>query len=198
MYLWTPLCCFVAILHLFSQSLSIVLRCGGQLLNVIFSFLSSRCIQWPVVSFRCVIVLMLLGLVCCTRLMRTLITVCSASFHLLLLEFDISELRSQLIHWSLKYHGVEPSNLQGDSCRPRFECGMSLPSRCFTSERWVGSRMQSTVGCFPELCFLQFFVTQVLVGLRKQFINNLVFQAFACAAGLNNNNNNNYYYYYNN
>ena len=29
-YLWTPLCYFVAILHLFSQSWSIVLRCGGH------------------------------------------------------------------------------------------------------------------------------------------------------------------------
>ena len=35
----------VAIMHLFSQSLSIVLQCGGQLLNVSFSFLSVRCIQ---------------------------------------------------------------------------------------------------------------------------------------------------------
>ena len=46
-YLWTPLCYFVAILHLFSQSLSIVLWCGSQLLNVTFSFLRARCIQWP-------------------------------------------------------------------------------------------------------------------------------------------------------
>ena len=34
---------------------------------------------------------------------------------------------------------------------------------------------QSTVGCFPELCFLQFSVAHVLVVLRKQFINNVVF-----------------------
>ena len=46
-YLWTPLCYFVAILHLFSQSSSIVLLCGGQLLNVTFGFLSARCILWP-------------------------------------------------------------------------------------------------------------------------------------------------------
>ena len=31
--------------HLFSQSSSIVLRCGGLLLNVIFSFSSARCIR---------------------------------------------------------------------------------------------------------------------------------------------------------
>ena len=40
------MCYFVAILHLFSQSLSIVLMCGGQLL-VTFSFLSTRYIWWP-------------------------------------------------------------------------------------------------------------------------------------------------------
>ena len=86
-------CYFVAILHLFCKSLSIVLRCGSQLLNVTFSFLSARCIRWPGyvpirVSCRCVIDVAWLGLVCCTRLIRTQITVCSASFLLLLLEFD--------------------------------------------------------------------------------------------------------------
>ena len=51
--------------------------------------------------------------------------------------------------------------------------------------------VQSTVGCFPELCFLQFSVVHVLVGSRKQFIKNFVFHTWACTAGLNNNNNNN-------
>ena len=36
-------------------------------------------------------------------------------------------------------------------------------------------REQPTVGCFPKLCFFQFGVAQVRVGLRKQFINNFVF-----------------------
>ena len=84
----THLCYYVAILHLFFQSCSIVLRCGGQLLNVTFSSLRARCIRWPgfamiKVSCRCAIDVVLLGLVCCTRSMRTLITVCSASFQLL-------------------------------------------------------------------------------------------------------------------
>ena len=39
----------------------------------------------------------------------------------------------------------------------------------------MGSWVQSTVGCFPELCLLQFSVAQVLVGLQTQFINNFVF-----------------------
>ena len=81
--LWTPLCYFVAIFHRFSQSLSIVRQWRGQLLNVTFSFFSARCIQWPGLalirlSCRCVIDVVLLGLVCWTRLMPTLITVCSA------------------------------------------------------------------------------------------------------------------------
>ena len=75
-YLWTPLCYFVAILHLFSQSLSIVLQCGDQLLNVTISFSSARCIQWPGValiriSYRCVIDVMLLSCVCYTMLIQT-------------------------------------------------------------------------------------------------------------------------------
>ena len=102
----------------------------------------------------------------------------------------IPELRPHPIHWSLKYQGEEPPNLQGVSYRPRFECGMTFPALCLTPECWIGSRVQSTVGCFAELCFLQFTVAQVLLGLRKQFINNFVFPAWAGAAGFNNNNNN--------
>ena len=49
-------------------------------------------------------------------------------FSVLLLEFDISELRPQLIHWSLKYQGVERPKLQGLSCRLWFECGMTFPT----------------------------------------------------------------------
>ena len=58
------------------------------------------------------------------------------------------------------------------------------------------SRVQATVGCFPLLCFLQFFVVQVLVGLQRQFINNIVFPTWACDAGFNNNNNYNNQCYY--
>ena len=134
---------------------------------------------------------MWLCLVCCTRLIRTQITVCSASFHLFLPEFDTLELRPQLIHWSLKYQGVERPDLLGLSCRLRFDCGMTFPSLCLTLEHWMGSRVQSIVGCFPELYFLQFSVVQVLVGLRKKFIINFTFSTSACAASFNNNNNNN-------
>ena len=156
--LWTPLYYFVIILHLFSQSLSIVLRCVEQLLNVTFSFLSAGCIQWPgFVSIRvscgCFIGVVWLGFVCCSRLIRIIITACSASFHLLQLEFDILELWPLLIHWSLKYQGVECHNLLGLSCQLRFECRMTFPTLRLTPERWMGSRVPSTVGCFIELCF---------------------------------------------
>ena len=96
------------------------------------SSLSARCIRWPGlipnrVSCRAIDV-MFLGWAFSIRLIRTLITLCSAGFHLLLPEFDNSELRSQLIHWSLKYQGVERPNLLGLSCRLRFECGMTFPA----------------------------------------------------------------------
>ena len=95
-------CCFVASMHLFSQSLSIALRCGGLLQNVIFNFSSAWCIWWPGfalirLSCRCVIDVMLLQCVCCTKLIQTRITVCSVSSHLLLSEFDIPELRLHII-----------------------------------------------------------------------------------------------------
>ena len=54
----------------------------------------------------------------------------------------------------------------------------------------MGLREQSIVGCFPEFVF-QFYFAHVLMGLRKQLINNFVFSTWACAAGFNNNRNNN-------
>ena len=131
---------------------------------------------------------MWLGLVCCSSLIRTLITVCSASFHLLLLEFDMLELRPQPINnKSLKYQGLERPNLLVLFYQLRFGCRMTFPTLCLTQERWMGSRVQSTVGCFSELYFLIFSVVQVIVRLRKQFINNFVFPTWACAAGFNKN-----------
>ena len=124
-------------------------------MNDTFSFLSARCIRLPGfvpirVSCRCVIDVLWLGLVCCTRLNRSLITLCSASFHLLQLELDIPEMRPHHIHRSLKYQGVERPNLLGLSSRLRFDCGMTFPALCLIPERWMGSRVQSTVGCLPE------------------------------------------------
>ena len=118
-YLSIPLCYYVTIMLLFSQSLSIVLWFGGQLLNVIFSCSSARCLRRIGISlirvslslchWRHVFWAMNIG----TRLIRIRIRVCSASFHLLLPEFDIHKLRLQLIDWSLKYKGVKCPNLHG-------------------------------------------------------------------------------------
>ena len=63
-------------------------------------------------------------------------------------------------------------------------------------ERWICSRVQSTVGCFAELCFIQFSVVQVHVGSGKQFIGNFVFLPSACAAGFNNKDNLQSYFIY--
>ena len=135
---------FVVILHLFSQSLSICSPVWGSAAVCHLQLLKRQgCIRWPgFVPIRvscCVIDGMWLGLVCCTRLIRTLITVCAVSLHLLLLEFGIPELRPQLIHWSLKYQCVERPNLLDLSCRLRFECGMTFPTLCLTPERWMSS-----------------------------------------------------------
>ena len=42
------------------------------------------------------------------------------------------------------------SQLQGVSCRLRFVCVMTFPTLCLSSERLMGLRKQSIVGCFPE------------------------------------------------
>ena len=151
------------------MNLKCVVRCVGQLLNVTFSFLNARCIPWPGfvlirVSCRCVIDVVWLGLVCCTRLLPPAST-----------RVRQPELRPQLIHWNLKYHGIERPNLLGLSCLLRFDSRTTFPTLFLTPERWMGSRVHPTVGCFPELYFLEFSVAHVLVGLRKQFINKVIF-----------------------
>ena len=64
--------------------------------------------------------------------------------------FDKLELRPQLIHWSLKYQGLERQNLQGVSSRRRFECGMIFPTLRLIPERCMGSKVQSTVVASPS------------------------------------------------
>ena len=164
-------CCIYVYVVLLYYCCCIVLRCGGLLLNVIFIFSSARCIRWPLFalirfSSRCIIDVMQLHSVCCSRLIRTLIIVCSVSFHLLMSEFDILELRLQLIHQSLKYQGVERPNLQGVSCQPRLVCEMTFPTLCLTPECQMGLREQSIVVCFMSFVF-QFSVEQVLWGCES-------------------------------
>ena len=107
-----------------------------------------------IVACRCVIDVTLLGYGCCTRLIQTRITLCSVSFHVIPPEFDILELRSLLIHWSLPYQGVERPNSQGDHCHRRFECGMTFPIYTMSDTGTLtGSncaRVMSTVGPWFE------------------------------------------------
>ena len=156
MSLWSPLSCFVSTTNLFSQSLSIVLRCGGLLLNVFFSFSSTMCIQWPGfalirLSCRCVNDVMLLHCVCCTRLIQTRISVCSVSFHLLLSEFDIPELWLHQLKFEVS------------------RCRMSQFARCFLPSQTLvwndlpytvsdtgtldGFTEQSIIGCVAVVLF---------------------------------------------
>ena len=53
------------------------------------------------------------------------------------------ELLLQLIHYNSKFQGVERTNLQCISCRPKFICVMTFPTLCLISEN--GSR--------EEFCF---------------------------------------------
>ena len=64
--------------------------------------------------------------------------------------------------------------------------GMTFPALCLTPERLTKESSQSLGASLS--CVFQFFVAQVLMGLRKQFINNSVFPTWTCVAGFNNNN----------
>ena len=95
-----------------------------------------------------------------------------------------TKLLLQLIHQSLKCQFVERPNLQGVSSGPGSYWD-DLPCTVFGTGTWMC--LVNGVVCFsvclPRVVFFQFAVAQVLVGLRKQFINNLVFHTWAFAAG---------------
>ena len=136
------------------------------------------------------------------KINQTRITVCAVSFLLLLPESNIPELWPGMSNSILQLQTQSEFVVSG--------CRTSLFTRCFLPalvRMWNDLpctahvfdtrtldgllRVQSIVSCFPELCFLQLSVAQVVVGLRKQFINNFIFPTWARAAGFNNNNNNN-------
>ena len=89
---------------------------------------------------------------------------------MLLLEFDIPELWQQLIHWSLKYQGVEFPKLL--SFLPaEVQMWNDLPYTLFDTGMLVG--FKDTVNCqlLPLVVFSSVLLVQMLVGLQKQFIN---------------------------
>ena len=153
----------------------IVLRCGGQLLN----FISASCA--PGVFYGQALpwsefIAVSLGLVCWTSLIAN-------SHHCVSSELKFASSRVRI---SGAVAAANPLEFGVARCRTSQFARYFLPVQVrmwndqfptlyLTPERWMGPRVQSTVGCFPELCVLQFTVAQVLVGLRKQFINNFVF-----------------------
>ena len=113
---------------------------SGLLPNVIFSLSSARCFRWtdfaPIRLFRsCVIDVMLLHCAYCARLIRTLIFVCSVSYHLLLSWVRHTQATAAAHPLEFEDPGVERPNLQGVSCRPRLVCEMTFPTLCLTPER---------------------------------------------------------------
>ena len=181
LFLWTPLYCFAASMHLFSQSLSIVLRCGGLLLNVIFSFSSARCIRWPGFALirhfcRCAIDVMLLHCECCKRLIRTRIIVCSVSFHLLLSEFDILERRLQpsIRGWCIQVQNIpicKVFSAGSDSC---VEC---LPYTVFNTWTLIVGSREGAVNrwLLPWACFSVFPWHRCLLGCVRNLWTFLFF-----------------------
>ena len=141
-------------MHLSSQSLSIVLRCKGLLLNVSFRFSSARCIRWPDFADQSFLTL-------CHRshvaTLCVLYKVKSNSNHCLFSALPSAHTRvdtPELIHWSSEYQYVERPNMQGASCLPRLVLMWNnILYAVFDTETLhrgkMGLREQSTLGCFP-------------------------------------------------
>ena len=69
---------------------------------------------------------------------------------------------------------------------------MNFPTLCLIPERWMGSWVQSSVGCFLELYFFSLcFLGIVSCWVAKAIYKQLSFLTWACAAGFYNINNNN-------
>ena len=113
--------------------------CGGLLPNVICSFSGARCIRWPGFALIrlscCIIDVMLLHCVCCTRLD-------SNSNHCLLSELLSTSLRVRHTRAAASSHPLEfkisrcrTSQFARCSCLPRLVCGMTFPALCLAHER---------------------------------------------------------------
>ena len=117
----------------------------------LFSGLRVSCWMWPLASWAPRVfgdqalpcsefIVIVSSTSCCWAMIVVQVTVCSVSFRLLLLEFDILELRLQLIHCSLRYLGVECLNFRGISYRPMFEGENDLPYIVFDTGMVDGFR----------------------------------------------------------
>ena len=143
-------------MHLFSQSCSIVLLCVGELLTATFSFFNSMCVRLPGIALIRVSChydnnVVLLNCVCCTRLIRTSIIVCSVSFHLHLPAFTRAAAAAHPLEFEVSWY----RSSQFTRCfLPKFVCGMTFPTLCLLPEHWMCFREQSTVSAFLSCVFL--------------------------------------------
>ena len=117
-------------IYLFSQSLSIFLRYGvccwmSSSASRVPGVFGGQAIPWsdfPVVVLYCL---------CCTRLVRTQINVCSMIFHLLFSELN-TRAAAHLLEFEVQ--GVECPNLQGVSFCQRYVCEITFPTLCLALE----------------------------------------------------------------
>ena len=180
------ICCYFAFVL---QSLSIILRYLGSAVECHLQLL-----RWPGfvpirVSCRCVIDVVWLGLVCCTRLIRTLITLFS----------ELPSASTRVRH-SRAAATAHPLEFEVSRCRTSQFARSFLPAQV---RMWIDLPYTvfytgtldwfkgAVIPWLPPWDVFSFSVAQVLVVIGKQFINNFVFPTWACAAGFNNNYNNN-------
>ena len=150
------MCYFVYFLHLFSQSWSIVLRCGGQLLNQLLERqVYSVARLCPDQSF----------LSLCHRrrvaVLSMLYKVNSNSNHCLFSELPSASTR---VRHTRAYIGAHTLELDVSRCRTsqfarsflpaQVRLWNDLPYTVFDTGMLDG--LQSTVGCFPEFVFFRF------------------------------------------
>ena len=105
-------------------------------------------------------------------LIQNHISVCSVIFLLLLPEFGIHELQSQLIYWSLKNQGVEHSNLR---LPEQIRMWKVLPYTVFDNRMLDGLWMQLTVGCSLSYVFFNFPWPRCLWDCERNLWTNLFF-----------------------
>ena len=130
-------------------------------------------------SCRFVIDVVWLGLGCCIRLIRTLITVYSASFHLLLLELDIADLRPQGHPLEFEVSRTRTSLFARSFLPAQGRMKNDLPYSVFHTRKLDWFKGAVNRWLLPWVVFsfvLPWVMFSLLVGLNKQFINNTVFQ----------------------
>ena len=175
-YLCTPLCYFVVVMHLFSKSLSIVLWFGGQLLCRL------QLLERQVYSVSRLSLDQSFLSLCHRRHVAGLCMLCkvnSNSNHCLFSELSSASIGVRPTRARQTWAAAAAHPYQYEVSRWRtykfvicflpaqVRIWNDLPTRCLTLERWMGSGVQSTVGCFPVLYFLSFPRCRCLWGFES-------------------------------